>query len=98
MLEVMDLLFPVINVLFCVPPHCIDLPPWRTAGFSSIMDASMKNTTLLPWRSKRDKWCLNIPQVPIFWNICVIFVFTIEICRIVLDRLSFWVQVNHRLR
>lgn len=64
----MDLLFSVINVHFCVP-FCEDLLPWRTAGFSSIMDASMKNMTSLPWRSKKDKWCLNIPQV---WNVLLL--------------------------
>lgn len=63
----MDWLFSVLNVCFYVP-FCLDLLPWRTAGFSSTMDASMKNMTSLPWRSKKDKWCLNTPQVPKLWN------------------------------
>lgn len=32
------------------------------------MDASMRNMTSLPWRSKKDKWCWNIPQVPNLWS------------------------------
>lgn len=43
--------------------HFSVLPPWRTAGFSSIMAASMRNMTSLPWRSMKDKWCSSIPQV-----------------------------------
>ena len=42
---------------------CLVLPPWRTAVFSSTMDASMRNMISSPWRSRRDKWCSNIPQV-----------------------------------
>lgn len=43
--------------------HSVVLPPWRTVVFFSITDASMRNTISSLWRSRKDKWSSNIPQV-----------------------------------
>lgn len=52
-------------------------PPWRAAACSFTMDASMRNMTSLPWRSKMAKWCLNIPQVRRYCSWLCVLVFVV---------------------